>query len=169
MTLKDSNVCKRLGLTPFIGDPCSRDSPWLDTENAIQKSMFDFSVALASNVMWAHLCFSFNFPHVIALLLVRSHSKRRQALGFVEEMVQAIQALEKEYLKNESAFEKLYNDLAFQKMPLTREIIIMLLQCKFQDCMELRELASMMYASSSSTKESCCFLSKTQLLRAILP
>lgn len=74
---------------------------------------------------------------------------------FLKDLVDAIRTLERECLQEKApkAVVQLYDDLAFQKLPLTREIIIMLLQCNFTDNEELIELATLMYASSSSTKD----------------
>ena len=116
--------------------------------------MFDFATALASNIMWAHVCYSSNFPHVIALLLKRDLADRQRAMVFLRRMASGIQAVEREHLTGRNAaVPRLYHDLAFQKMPLTREIIVSLLQTGFKETRELRELASMLYASSSTTKD----------------
>lgn len=148
---------ERIGLTPFSTKPYPSDSPWLDSEHAVLKMMVNFSTTLASNLMWAHICYSYNFPHVIALLLKPNAQERKMALNYLKEMVTGIQRLEKEHLKltgkKSSAITSLYDDLAFQKMPLSREVMIMLLQTNFEENAELRQLAAALYASSSSTKD----------------
>ena len=152
--MQDAEVARRMGLTPSSAVPFPNDSPWLDEEKGLLKMMFDFATALASNIMWAHVCYSSKFPHVIALLLKRDLADRQRAMVFLRRMVSGIQAVEREHLTGRNAaVTGLYHDLAFQKMPLTREIIVSLLQTGFKETRELRELASMLYASSSTTKD----------------
>ena len=120
-------------------------------ESMLLKTIFDFGMTLAVEILWSHAHFHWTFPHCLAVHLLPTRKERTAALKHVESIAQAIHAAEtmqdpKAELKN------CLQDVAFNSEPLAR--LLMMKVLKGDEAQnELEDFSVKIWTGTGSTKE----------------
>ena len=154
--IHSSSLLLRMGLTQRLGEEAAEeeDHEWLAAEGQMLQTVYDFSVALASNVAWSQVMFRYSLPHAIAPLASRNRKVREDAMALLKKMVDALLAAKRPEHDGNTDLQKVLDALAWHRQPLAAEVVMSLRQTHFDPhSEETRRVAVELYAGSATTKD----------------